>query len=68
MALASTKEKEITVTYEVVVDTPKMVSYVYVIPLLFTQEKNCIHLYHFLFYLSLLINALRSESDIYFSC
>ena len=40
MALAATKEKEIIVTYEIVADIAKMVSYVYMIPLLFTQEKK----------------------------
>ena len=40
MALASTKEKEITFTYEIVANIQKMISFVYMIPLLFTQEKK----------------------------
>ena len=52
MALASTKEKKITIVYEIVVDIQKMVSDV--IPLLFTQDKityiylNSYFTYHYL--------------------
>ena len=56
MALATTKEKEITVTYEIVADKQKMVSYVYLIPLIFTQEKK---IHTFISFLILLITTYK---------
>ena len=56
MALAVTEEKEIIVTYEIVVDIPKMVSYVYMIPLIFTQEKK---IHTFISFLILLITTYQ---------
>ena len=45
IALAATEEKENTVTYGIVVDISKMVSYVYMIPLIFTQGKKITYIY-----------------------
>ena len=44
MELAATEEKEITVTYEIVADIPKMISYVYM-NLFFSLKRKITYIY-----------------------
>ena len=44
MELAATEEKEITVTYEIVADIPKMISYVYM-NLFFSLKRKIAYIY-----------------------